>query len=541
VSHHLHRGRFALPALLLALAALAALAIASPAAHANGSLSGGIDSQLAFGTDASGNAEANTDAAAGDLGAQTMRVHFQWSGSVPESQRSTCAVPTPRGTSWADPASYDFSRPLRILANARRREMRVFLQITAPFPCWASKDGNTSANRCVGSASPSTCSWRPSLTHYRNFLRAVLKATGGVNRISLYNEPNHTDFLTGADIYERALIYRDIWFTGREILRGDYHRPDLEPSEFPHLASIPLWYGEMAQSDNEETFLKTAFCFDGAMTPDPDPHYEPCDGDDLPVTSASGAEALTFHTYLADNSPQENLRHMSKLRRIWSEIRNKENAVQVKIGAPAYFVITEAGVHHGQSYDYVTPTGTVEKHTDPRGTGRTPAVQAAYVNCLEHNMFRDPRVVGIVQYILQDSPAPRTERVFTGLRYRDGSAKPSYAAWRMPLTVYRPDGAASTNLRVWGAYRRLTQGARPTSVTLVGLNGGVPFERTIPLDPATYPNGHFITTLDNVPTSITRFQIRADGLSSREATPTDCDQAGDPWNGGVPIDFNTTP
>jgi hypothetical protein len=526
VSQYLGARRLLLPALF------ALLLTGAPAAWANGSISTGFDDQIAFGEDWSGPNADNTTTAAQTLGAQTMRVHVRWSGSMrEEAHAKSCTNP---GLDWAQPGSYNFTRPLRMIQNARNRGMRIFLVITSPFPCWVSKEPGL----CQALPNPAECTWRPTLFFYEQFLRAVLKATGGVHRISLYNEPNSTKFLTGGSITERALAYRDMWFRGRDIIKGDYSDPGADPSEFPHLASIPLWYGEVAQSDNVDTFLKAAFCYDGAATPPVYNEYQQCDGTDLHVDNASGAEALTFHSYLEDNSPQDQLLYLSGLRRTWSEIRNRLNAAGVKIGAPPYFVATEVGVHHNQSY------GTEE---DGFGENRD---QAAHVNCVEHNLFRDPRVTGWVHYGLQDPPSRPGDTLFTGLRRRDGtdatrlvgSQKPSFAAFRMPLTVFRPNGATSTNLRIWGAWRRPLQTTFPASVTFYGYAGStgttIAYQRSIPLDEVTYPNGYFFTTLTDVPTAITRFQIRGGSLASRIAKPTDCDYNGSAWSGGEAIPFN---
>jgi hypothetical protein len=516
VSHSFGAWRLLLPALAAILLA------GAPAAWANGSLSTGLDDQTSFG-ESPANVD-NTTTAALTLGAKTMRVHVAWNRSIKDPAHArACTNP---GLDWANPNSYDFSRPLRMIQNARGRNMKVFLIITSPFPCWVSKEPAL----CQALEDPAKCTWRPTVFFYEQFLRATLKALPGVDRISLYNEPNNQNFLTGGSITERALAFRDMWFSGRDIIKGDYVDPVADPSEFPHLQSIPLWFGDVAQSDNLDTFLKAAFCYDGAATPAVYNEYDECDGNDLQVDNAHGAEALTFHSYLENNSPQQQLEYLQRLRQTWQDIREKTNAVGVKIGTPPYFVATEVGVHHNQSY--TTSTGTV---TDPKGVGRD---QAAHLNCAEHNLFRDPRVTGWVQYGLQD-PSRAGDVLFTGLRRRDGSTKPSFDAFRMPLTVFRPNGAASTNLRVWGAWRRSLQTSYPASVTLYGYSGTtgttVAYQRTIALDEVTYPNGYFITTLSDVPTSITRFQIRGGSIASRVAQPTDCNYAGSVWSGGEPL------
>jgi hypothetical protein len=561
-----------LPRLALALAALVLLLVPSTAL-ANGSLSAGIDSQLAFGKDDDGNfisgdPFANVTQAANELGAQTMRVHAVWWYTIKREDRAgtgtTCGRPA---KVWSDPANYDWKRLDSQLDTAKSKGLRIILQLTSGFPCWASHDPGT---RCAPGAQ---CVWRPNKLVYADWVRALMKhliARGDlVNRISPWNEPNNPQFLQISDpaisdattkarvqSRDRALAFRDLWFNARKVIRD----------EFPQITA-PLWFGDLQQSDNVFRFTRDAFCYpvniDDPANPvnqqptTADPQYLDCADPLIQVD----AEAVTFHTYLNENSPEENLVYMRDMRKTWSRIRNYPSPTAPTIDVPSYFAITESGVHHNQTY---AATATLPERKDARGTIRAnnPAMAAAHLNCLEHNIYRDPRTVGLIQYLLNDAPGTTGDTTFTGLNFRDGTHKPMWSAWRMPLTVHRTSPTAPTNLRAWGAYRPYA-GGRPAAVTLVGLSsaGSIVWQKSVPLTasvPTTMspPNGgYFLADFTDAPTTAVQFETRANGITSRRARVGDCNQDSDRngtvantttspyevWSGGDAIDMATSP
>jgi len=72
------------------------------------------------------------------------------------------------------------------------------------------------------------------------------------------------------------------------------------------------------------------------------------------------------------------------------------------------------------------------------------------MNFAEYLSWRDPRIVSFDQYLLQDSPAG----VFpSGLKFADGTKKPSYDAYPMPLYLPDSSGKQGTPVDVWGDVR----------------------------------------------------------------------------------------
>lgn len=488
--------------MILVCVLMASWALGASSAKANGSLSAGIDDQVAFGETGSGDPAINMDRAKNELGAQTIRIHATWRLMVKAPDRGGCTVPP---KDWADPASYDFDRIQRQVDNAQARGLRIFLLFSGPFPCWASYDRGV-ATKCAAKADTTTCSYKPDLDLYRKWVHAVIQRVGPyANRISPWNEPNNPDFSDGDTLRQRALIFRDVWFNGRDEIK-------LQPT-----TTAPLWFGELQESANLDPFLKDAFCYDGATVTSGDARYQSCDGQDRVVD----AESSTYHAYLADNSPQDNLEYLRDLRRNWEAIRARG------LSTPSFFIITESGVHHGQSYSDAA---------DPRGVFRTDASianQAAHLNCLEHNIFRDPRTSGVVQFGYQDAPVGRGN-FFTALRRRGatagtaGNPKPSYAAWRIPFTVFRKSDGG---LQVWGAYRPSANRPAQVEVQALRSDGGVDNKWQIPI---TYQNGYFFSVIPNAPAN-TRWRVQANNLQSRIATVGDCNQGSDVWTGGEPL------
>jgi hypothetical protein len=157
--------------------------------------------------------EAPTEMASGDdalrqqtfdeiqsFGARNMRVLLYWNSVV----RSNNAKSKPASLAERDPnsAGYDFSRYDAIMAEAARRGINVMLTVTGPVPRWA-----------TGKHSGHT--YKPSRTRFERFVEAVGKRYGSqVSTWSVWNEPNHPDFLTPQFVKHKAYspkLYRALY------------------------------------------------------------------------------------------------------------------------------------------------------------------------------------------------------------------------------------------------------------------------------------------------------------------------------------------
>ena len=85
---------------------------------------------------------------------------------------------------------------------------------------------------------------------------------------------------------------------------------------------------------------------------------------------------------------------------------------------------------------YITEFGFQSRPANARGLSL--AGQAQALNEADRLFYDDKRVKSVAQFELYDVPDMPLEDIFnTGLRQQDGRAKPSLAAWRLPLVVTR--------------------------------------------------------------------------------------------------------
>jgi hypothetical protein len=90
----------------------------------------------------------------------------------------------------------------------------------------------------------------------------------------------------------------------------------------------------------------------------------------------------------------------------------------------------------------------------------SPAAQAAWLNQGEYMMWRQPYVHGLTQFLLVDSKpkahARKNSALYwstfqTGLEFADGTPKPSFAAYRVPIWLPNPHHGGA--VAVWGQLR----------------------------------------------------------------------------------------
>jgi hypothetical protein len=144
--------------------------------------------------------------------------------------------------------------------------------------------------------------------------------------------------------------------------------------------------------------------------------------------------------------------------------------------------------------------------TDPPYAGGDPmASAAAYLNETEYLSWLDPRIRSYDQYLLDDPAAGSGSDFDTGLRFADGTPKPTLAAYRMPLWLPITSGSTGKSLEVWGCARPAPnvqrQTGRPQRVQVQFESApGAPFKtlRTVAL---TAAGGCYFDIDVNFPTS----------------------------------------
>ena len=138
----------------------------------------------------------------------------------------------------------------------------------------------------------------------------------------------------------------------------------------------------------------------------------------------------------------------------------------------------------------------------------TDAQQAEYINQSDWIAYRNNRVRTVAQYkIVDDESIPAGFQM--GLRRLDGTAKPSYDAYRLPIWVLGK-GAGAT---VYGQVRPAENGTAQTVEIQNAASAGSPF-KTVQSVPVTAGNGTF--TVD-VPNAGGLWRLTWNGIASRQA------------------------
>jgi hypothetical protein len=106
---------------------------------------------------------------------------------------------------------------------------------------------------------------------------------------------------------------------------------------------------------------------------------------------------------------------------------------------------------------YLTEYG-VQTNPPDRFAGVSPSLAATWLNQSDWIAYNNPRIKSVAQYELRDERALASFQ--TGLRYKDGRAKPGLGAYRLPLWVVSRRGRTT----VWGQVR---PGARGDHVVVM--------------------------------------------------------------------------
>ena len=362
------------------------------------------------------------------LGVKALRIELYWEAVAPHP--SSARKPSFAATS---PASYDWGQWPTVLAEAKRLGWKVLLTITGPAPRWATANGTA----------PYVT--RPDDQDFGEFVTAVARELGSeVSVYSIWNEPNHPAFLrpqfksNGSPASPR--IYRGLYQSAYAGLQaaGIAHPHVLfgetAPTGYDSVKSLLHREGSRALLHDVAplAFLREALCLNS--------HYR--------KSSSCGELQMAgyaHHAYTIAVPPSYKRVGVDDvtigvLGRLSSALELAARAHAIPAGVPIY--LTEYGV---QSYPN-------------RQLGVPASVQAEYDAMAEQIAYENPRVAAFSQYLLRDDPlgGPPGASVHggtvgfqTGLEYVNGTPKPLYYAWPLPLTVTR----RHTGVSLWGLIR----------------------------------------------------------------------------------------
>ena len=393
------------------------------------------------------------------LGVDVVKVSLVWQLVGPDpysSQRPSFDA--------IDPAAYPpsaWSRWDHLVQTAQSLGMRVDLLVIGPAPYWAIPRHATRGQGPVPGLAPSA-------REYEQFVRAA-----GTRYSGLYVPPDASAPLPRVDYWgiwnepnERSWL--NPWY--RPL--GHHRKVLIQPERYRGLVDA-AWNGLSASGHAGDSIMIGETANVGTLSPRPFIQDLYCVGANLrPLRGAtareigcpssvspeqfaaehpglfrSGGYALHPYAFAAPNRSYPDpsyitLENLGSLERMLGGIF-RTYGMRRRGGVPIY--VTEWG--------YKTNPPNPFAHT-------TPEEQATWINEGEYMTWRDPYVRAFAQFLLVDSPPLATGQrgsalywssFQTGLENMDGSPKPAFEAFRVPIwvTVARH----GRGVAVWGEFR----------------------------------------------------------------------------------------
>jgi Cellulase (glycosyl hydrolase family 5) len=293
----------------------------------------------------------------------------------------------------------------RLVDSIQRRKMTVQLTLTGPVPRWATK-------RKSGKVDD------PNAKLFGRWARAVATRYGDrVNLWSIWNEPNHPEFLgpqyTGKGSARRPhtpRLYRKLYVAGENAIHGVRGG-----------SGDKVLFGETAPIGNVNVVSPLAF-LRGALCLNKD--YKKSSG-----CKKLQIDGYAHHAYTRKGRPTFVSRDKDEvsigtLSRLTSALDKAAKAGAIARGRGIY--LTEFGI---------------QSHPDTIA-GVSLARQAEYTAISERIAYANPRVKAFSQYLLRDDQPKKgvaKDQRFpgfeTGLRTAKGKKKPAYNAFILPLAA----------------------------------------------------------------------------------------------------------
>ncbi len=400
-------------------------------------------------------------------GVHALRIVMYWRDVAPAA--TSTRVPK---VDLTNPATYSWGEYAALITAARQLHWSVLLDVSGPAPKWA-----TASHRDYVT--------RPDPLYFRDLMTAAGREfSSQVGLWAIWNEPNHPFFLepqfNANGTPASPLIYRALWQSGYAGLQAAGIKTpkvligDTAPTGYEHATGnhdvAPL------------TFLRGALCLNT--------HYRKAS-----TCSSLPAYAWAHHAYTIPAGPyyrvpDPNDVTIGSLSRLTHALDLAARAGAIRGGMPIY--LTEFGWQ-----------------TKPnKYLAVSPANQAVFDAVSEHIAYSNSRVAAFSQYLLRDDPlggAPGSSvnggyvGFQTGIEYINGSPKPLFYGFRLPLTVARQGSRYS----LWGLVRPAT-GVTHVQV-LVRYRGS---RRSVDLARSVTTNSHGYWTLHASARNAVSFAVR---------------------------------
>jgi hypothetical protein len=341
------------------------------------------------------------------LGVHWIRTVIWWHSVAPNPNSSQ----PPAGFDESGQDGYDWSAYDREINEARARGINVLVTISGPVPKWAS-------------ANHRSTTYKPSATRFQRFVTAVgNRYRSQVSLWSIWNEPNHPDFLTpqyaGSKRHRYAYspkLYRSLFLAAKRGLDASGNRHDR------------VLMGETEPVGSSKAVAALRFVR-GVLAPR---GYFPASG-------------YAHHAYTNAAGPlyvprgQDNVT-IGVLSRLTRTLDHYSRLHRIRRAMPIY--LTEFGI---------------QSKPDPF-VGVSWQRQAEYRSIAEWYAWKNPRVAAFSQYLMRDdNPRPGSRYVRysgfeSGLMTSSGKAKLAYAGFRLPLVAH----ISGKHVYFWGYVRPAT-------------------------------------------------------------------------------------
>jgi len=485
----------------LAAAALCAALPTAPALAAPEQLSLIEDETLMLESGPAVQAQALDEAKS--LGADVIRANVIWARFAPSPNSKR----RPRKFNGKDPAAYPagaFAMLDSFVAGAQQRGMQVLLTPTGPIPAWASRCGGSVKNRRV-------C--KPDPKQFGAFVRALGKRYPTVKMWSIWNEPNLRSWLSpqyevvGSKAVQRsASLYRSLASSAIAGLRGTGHRDaeiwlgetaplgdDPSGCSAQRSLRVPRRCAKRITKTSPETFLRGVFCLktSGKRLTGAEARDQRCGNyKRLRVTG------YAHHPYTRGGSRPP----LSRVNRGEITIGSASRLTRLLDRAARAKRIPKRLPVHYTEHGWQTKPDLIFGVTDEQ--------QAEYINQSDWIAYKNNRVRTVAQYKIVDD-ANIGSGFQMGLKLLNGTRKPAYAAYRLPIWV----SGRGSELTVYGQLRPAENGTPQTVEIQRAAAAGAAFQ-TVTTASVTSANGTFTA---KVPNTGGIWRLRWNGLVSRQA------------------------
>ena len=408
-----------------------------------------------------------------DLGVGMVRVNVTWNQIAP----SALSTHRPKGFNASNPGAYaagGWAPYDAVVRAAAADHITLDFTLNGPAPLWATGSG---APR--GTTGYFREDWEPSAKEFGLFVKAVgtrysgsYKPAGSATALprvsfwSIWNEPNY-----GYDIGPQGVgrnqsipnsphIYRNLVDAAWGSLNATGHTTKRDRILFGEVTPHGVNNWGVFSNMKPLIFLRSLYCVDSNF------HQlrgSTASAQGCPTTAAGSrafrkqnpalfnASGFADHPYEEASAPNRPT-HLCGNKLCVGSPSDPDFADLPQVPKLERTLDRLNAIYGSHSHLPVWSTeyGFRTRPPDPR-EGVSQADQALFMNWAEYLSYKQSRLFSYSQYALIDQPPPAS--FDTGLLNPNGSPKPGYAAYRMPLFMPSSSTRKGRKLEVWGAVR----------------------------------------------------------------------------------------